>query len=898
MAALQRAAVAETLEEHLIDSKGFYQLPVGRLARSFSAAGAAVPDLIRSSGSPLPSDARAAHGFVELVGAGVLPAPWLALRSDSVTRLDHQIAKRPRLESSNEKASCERLKVFSAVGETLVKREARWKNLSRVKGMASPLLELPEGCVLVCREADAALFQAFSETHTVVGIPGESLFHEGMEVLISIRTAYGEGWLQGIRSFQAALEGARKETGKTPYVVVPELADAAERASVTALELLGAGWVPMGWRHETEKGSGIYLFRNVSFLDFWGGQLAIHDRRQRRLACAESFESRFAQDRVFLAFKGLNYTNSAGSEQNASSKWFVFPELPFNAFNVVVRLLPGLRLTVVGYRAGSPRTSEAGVFERVLRFRRAKETLDHRLSRDLVTKFIEWLLEERRPANILSVAPLEICDVLEAAESKIEAEQHLADSFGVPSDTPGDDFGALTGPFRLVWHLLLGLAERTEIPSVDQVAEEVLGVPSSALEHLKQKMPAATPVSAYSALRESDRVVKECLKEEDSNKKRNRQRYPLLKLNQQCLHMVAWTFYGILGVPMFLSEWLAKRCRFVAILPLDSPIIPGESKPTCRTRHVVGGWRSWEAYAYLFSSEATDGSVRIDVSPLLEHALLALQTTPLGWLVNKCSETNELILSLMRRRGYVSNFDLYSLPRRIRSPRDLLDSIDGRLLVRCLQSTADGSECMVKWVERVASDCQTLLGNCATESIERSEDPITNYLSVFRDVEGIVAAALDAARAQLGPSIPRVYLELELLRKHFQAEVNVRSNAREYNEGLGNRPAFGDAEDSACTRGGVLIEDRLRHLLEIPNIRISRVVDTLKVWEETEGQQFGESIDGLLADIDQEIEDDESRARATGDENLRRSRTETVVTLRRNLERLIEEMDLVRRSKR
>ncbi len=230
----------------------------------------------------------------------------------------------------------------------------------------------------------------------------------------------------------------------------------------------------------------------------------------------------------------------------------------------------------------------------------------------------------------------------------------------VPADAKTKDFGALSGPFRLLWELLLGLAERRDIPSLDAVAEEVLGVPASVLEDLKQKMPTATSVEAYLALRESDRMIVRCDGDEIPNKKRNRQRFPARKLTQQCLQMLAWILGGVLGVPAFLAEWLGKRVRFVAILPLDSPDGPNRTWPTCRNRFVVGGWRSWQAYAHLFRTEASDGSVCVDVSPLLEMALQSLRTTPIGWLANKCSETNELILSLMRRRGYVSNFDFGS----------------------------------------------------------------------------------------------------------------------------------------------------------------------------------------------------------------------------------------------
>lgn len=609
--------------------------------------------------------------------------------------------------------------------------------------------------------------------------------------------------------------------------------------------------------------------------------MSINDRRQRRLASAESFESEFPQDRIILAFAGLNYKCGDEGQPDSTSDWYVFPALPFNAFNAIARLLPGLRLTVIGYRAGSPQTSEAGVFERTLRYHANNQNMDHHLSGELVVCSIELLLDGKNQAGALKADPLDICDVLELAETDIKAKDNLSHLFDLPghADRSGN-FGSLSGPFRFLWKLLLGVCTRKHIPVLDDVAEEVLGVPPLISEHLQRTMPGTKPVAAYSALRETDRMVEKYLGNDQPNKARNRQRYPVLKLIQHCLHMLGWTFAGVLGVPEFLSQWLSKRCRFVAILPLDSPNGPSEGRATCRTRYTVGEWRSWEAYPYLFRPEGDEGCVRLDIKSLIEKASEALQDSPMGWLANKCSETSELVISLMRRRGYVSNFDFGSLPRR-HSLRDVLDRLDGRLLVRCLQSVPGGNEVMTKWVEDVLAACR-LLTNKLSQGLDKlPDDPIDNYLAILRDVEGIVAAALDAAREQCGVTVSHVYLDLELLRRHFRSEANVGSNAVEYKDSQGDTstsdPSKGGIASFDC---GTRIEDRLLHLLELPDIPISSVVQALKEWEENEGRRFGETIEGLLEDIESELDD---RAR-----NLRMK--DTAGVMRENLARLIKEI--------
>ncbi len=99
-------------------------------------------------------------------------------------------------------------------------------------------------------------------------------------------------------------------------------------------------------------------------------------------------------------------------------------------------------------------------------------------------------------------------------------------------------------------------------------------------------------------------------------------------------------------------------------------------------------------------------------------------------------------------------------------------------------------------------------------------------------------------------------------------------------------------EDSISSHEGGLIEDEIRHLLEIPEIPPARLVKALRIWEETEGKRFGETIEGLIDDFGQEIDDREKRVGAIGDEELRLSKTGTIGTMRRNLARLMEEINL------
>lgn len=903
MEALKRGAVSEILDEHLSRCSGLYQVPVAQLAKKFTAAGSAVPDLIRKSGVPLAAaPAAIPFAFIDLVGAGVLPVPWLALRTDSVKHLKHNFRKYALVsaESTIEKDICERLKHFNAVGAILTRNEARWKSsASKHKTCETP--NLPEECVILCRQPDVAEIGACFKEHEIVDLECESLFHVAMARLHAIRPKYGEGWLQGVNIFHSALEGIRKKTEKTPWVAVPVLTDAGARAATTAVELMGAGWLPVASPHETQRGSGVYLFRDVTFLNFWNGQLRIDDRREHRLASAESFESESPLDRVIIAFRGLGYKHAEERLSDAASKWFVFPLLPFNAFNVVARLLPGLRLTVIGYRAGSPRTSEAGVLERIVRYRSSKEDLDHPCSRALIARSIERLLDESNQARELKAGPLDICDALEAAEKDPDAEGHIIYLFNLPCHAEkSGNFDDLSGPFRFLWTLLLGVSTRKHISILDDVAEEVLRVPRSIPERLRKTMPGTNTVAAHAALQETDRMVERHLGNDQPNKARNRQRYPIPRLIQKCLHMFGWMYAGVLGVPELLAEWLSKRCRFVAILPLDCPNYPEKMIPTCRTRHAVGSWYSWEVYAHLFGAEETEGSVPIDVAPLLKKAEEALQASPYGWLANKCSEGNELVVSLMRRWGYVSNFDHGRSVRRCRSIRDLLDRHDGRLLVRCLQSLPGGNDIMAKWVGAIGEECRILntklsvSKNSPDNSTERElpEDPLDSYLGVFRDVEGIVAAALDTARTQRGANVPNIYLDLSLLKRHFWLEANIRSRAVEYRDSIGDTSACGKSKKGGIAgfSGSDRFEEYFIQLLANREPPMALLVGALKRWEEDEGQNFGETVDGLLADIDLDIAHRERGARAIDDELLQRSKIEKLETARKNLDRLRKEL--------
>jgi hypothetical protein len=820
VAALRSEAAAEILDEDLCLNTGFYTPPARRLARVLHVSGTRVPDMIRSAGSLIEGNGGSGIAFVDIVGAGVEPCPWLAMVSDDSERLGRLLRRNGREEGVNATRGCERTAVFATVQKALVQAERHWRSLveqSAAKGKVCP----PPGSLVVCRAEDLSNFTQLPAGCLLVALPCESLFVCAMATLWEVRAFFGEGWCQGIGQFRTGLEGARKKTAKAPGVVSEGAKNAAGKAATTNLEMVGMGWNSRGFAEngELRRGAGIHVFREVELLDFWRGELPFRDRRRLCLAGAQSFESTHAQDGVLVGFKRLRY------DSNDEGGWYLFPCFPHRGFHAIMRLLRGLRMTVIAYEAGHSRTSEAGVLESMLR-------------RQALGKDTEWTgavgphidrLLEGEPLLKKSVAPLDACDAMV-----------ISDNGARPNVNNGGSLGAA---FSLLWKMIAKVAVSPEIIDLRRVAVDVLGVPASVPDHLAKVMPGAGPSDALAAHRFVDHAVGGLDRQAEPPRRRNRERYSVATLVQQFLHLIGAAYGGRLAVPRILSEWAAKRFRFVAFIPLDSPS-PRRRRGLLPGRVAVGDWGSWQVYSRLFSTEAGPWRIRVDLNQLRNGVRRALSKT--GWLTNKISETNELVVSLMRQHDYLPNFDLADLPRRRRiTDRELVEALDGRLIVRCLQSLAGGPAMMRRWAQQHAAACRRLeeTGSVPGKADFREYDA-TEFLSVFRDVEGLVAAAFDFVRETAGNEVPKIYFCFDLLRSVFAPASRVRSAARMGMEGDDFRPS--EFEDEV---------DEIWSLLQVKDVPADKLMDALGQWEAVEGGAFEETAEDRLSDLEEEIDE-------------------------------------------
>jgi hypothetical protein len=190
----------------------------------------------------------------------------------------------------------------------------------------------------------------------------------------------------------------------------------------------------------------------------------------------------------------------------------------------------------------------------------------------------------------------------------------------------------------------------------------------------------------------------------------------------------------------------------------------------------VGDWESSTSYHKLFGSEEYEGAMPVELKPIIAAVRQALRpgnkTGRAGWFASKCSETNELVVHLMRSIGYVGNFHLERLPLNFHKMSDhqLVLQLDSRLLIRCIKSSSEGCQALSNWIARFGEEMERIL--LAETKRARKDDPHLGatesrslyLIQLLNDPEGLAAAAIEAFRGDQngeGNSASRVFFALD-----------------------------------------------------------------------------------------------------------------------------------------
>jgi hypothetical protein len=633
----------------------------------------------------------------------------------------------------------------------------------------------------------------------------------------------------------------------------------SEKSTLTSSEFFGFGWLPQCGVIE-KKNARIYVSKSSLFADLWSGELS-DDRASYSLAKSASFESNFAQDRVLLGFQRYNYQQPT-SDDKETKEWNLLPLLPPNAFSVLARLLPGIPWAVIGVSGGSSKTTPAGVLEGVIQFYDNQYKKRPEFATRLMGAQINHILEYGTTTIKRGCSPLDACATL--ARDKINQDE-IERVFRMPASSLRSRAraNALQKSLILLQSLLEKKANGSRASYVTRSILERFRLPTSVANLFEKNIPGATAEQMYQTMG----CMEESLGENHhQGEKRNRERYPLPRLFQQIMHMCAGLFQRRLATTGLLEEWLNKRFRFIVILPVDSalPVARNSgSQPSGSILH-PGDWYACRQYGRLFAEFPGEGHIPIPVDPLMELVRKALipgsKKHESGWLAAKCSETNELVVSLMLNLGFQGQFDLEKLPLEVAklSDLELLQKLDSRLLVRCVESVQRGA--LEEWIKGIAQDITNYIAGADLHG-----GRLPQLLDFLRDGEGLLSTAFDAARTFFPNPF---YLCLERLPEVFQAVER---------DNIGT-PGMQPPEYES--RGSQDTSDPLLDALAHTPFDEKSVLDYLHAWEDTEGQANGETIGDLVADTEQTI--CELKRKAVGNKDA----TAKATLLWENLQRL------------
>lgn len=773
-------------------------------------------------------------------------------------------------------------------------------------------------------------------------------------VFAPLRLHFGAGWLTNSANFFLQLESARKNKNESVGMVTARPASAdhspPEMAALATARLVSFGWLPLNWncraammgdaiaaplsgkaeqlRMLFDEGIRIFDLPRIPFKSMTS--LNVADQSELVDVAKLHFTSKSRNDRVLLAIEFIGYgkrkkkpgsktgrqkpTEGECEDDEVTGKYFLY-RLPLNAVSVIQTLLPWVRTTVISYSEAASATSRAGVLARLIR---------HYLIAPRTEGFRDQIIREIRsstypylPRHSVSLpgyerlqynTRIDLCGHIDALSENIIHS-------GSPSGSSRIDTGLNNKPNP--HQAVVSEAESSEsrvsppIREISELMPNLLPLGSSSAAKSMEETSEKQPEQVKKELSLLDREVRDNADEITRIQLTRTAHFRPLTLFRSILQFLHGAKHLRLEVPEFLQRWIGSMFRFVWVIPLEPMGAlhtcmenPRFRKPSaaddCSPESEPGFYRSSYAgspvsprvYPMLFSPTPCEFACEVNLERLLggsEH--IGLVNEEANWLLNRISQTNELMEKLRRNLGYSPDFEPSLTHGSPNARKRLLVSQPSETIIRLILLQDGGKEMLQAWsydlmhkihhILQEKSDrnpsahkTSTKAGN-ATDSNGRRNTRVTGdlelgepleQLRIFEDACGIATAALDCCRNKLAASLANggdetdtnltVFLLAGRLNRHFRPRVSHKSHGtQEYDDGRasGGRVAGSIRADNEIANIDVL----LIKCFKAPSFDLVKdiAVDLLRKWHEKEGQDLGEKPEDLLREIADEMFD-------------------------------------------
>ncbi len=563
----------------------------------------------------------------------------------------------------------------------------------------------------------------------------------------------------------------------------------------------------------------------------------------RREATWAGFESPHRSDRIALAiqFHGYGARGRATDSSSQQDKWFLTGPLHASAVGILRRLLPSVEISILGFSGCSPKTTKAGAFETLFDFYRknpdhaaARSELQHHVA-SLITK--GRLARGRGASNLALSSAFQLIGGEDKPTASAEDFPELDRLFDLAGGGKGNFRRAIVWSTLLIWKLLLLPGRRGFL-----------------------RKSRVNDVSAKAEVTDLQHHISDVFREDRDVQRSVGARFPILRLLKSIPLIALNARRGMLCLPDVLQDWIAGNFHFHFVVPLYH--VSPQVSPSRQSEPVFSDAdNAAKQFPALFSPLHQPETIAADCRPLLVAASESLGmgsgAQPRGWLTNRISETNEMLVYLAMQIGREATFPLSRLPFALdtRNPGSdknlslLLNTLDSRLILRCVLEKEGGEALISNW-------CSSLAERAIASLRPKKED--TGYLahdermdacfSFFRDEVGLAAAALDVLRlAQNGEQADDsrwvVYFQPSIIRQLFRPRAGYRTR--------GNQES---RESDAITMPSIYRDCGLKAKMLLGNLDVADLARIFLDWEKEEGLAHGEQAQDLLNDFVAELE--------------------------------------------
>ncbi len=664
------------------------------------------------------------------------------------------------------------------------------------------------GILVVCSEADLPSVRCHFDGSglEVWGIPNlAELF--GV-YLPSLQRSFGSGWLANVDLMAAAMKKAAA-TQRPPRIVLMNyedhsLRDPGSMGSALAMKMTAYGWLPdpqgavlnlfnraASGRIVKTVGGGytdgdisVYDLPRVNLPDEDHLGLSIHERLKESWL---QYQSNFREDRVVFAIEctllgkrkegkkrnnkipfnsddfdeldewedcdweddTFDFAEPKGRQKTSSTPRFrLVGSFHISALGIMRRLLPGLRIRMIGYTAAASSSTRSSKLERLSdQYDSCPGNIEAgaKLTREMLR--LRNLQAHKRPKR----SPVEECLDLDidsmrsnsACEENLPTEKKLTESNLLSLGLRAMLRRGRTGRGLQAFGLLL----------VGSFIRLAFGISKQTMANL-----VTHPPETAVARREVEMTLKKEVRissEEDPDVLRtSKAKHPLQTIYRDISLMFLNACASRLQLQSNVAEWICSNFRLVCLAPLDHmrPFVPEMRKISSDGRYLPESFQSYRAYSSLFGTEPVDGAIPVSLVDLLDTAGRSLDTGKKsgtrGWLANKISQTSELEIGMLTKCGHVGDFPFADLPRKFAETGNpaLLLHLDSRLIVRSIIAQAGGQDLLMNWCGSIPLAVKREHSRVGSNKGVLAFDP---FISIFRDCNGMAAAALDIFRKGL-----------------------------------------------------------------------------------------------------------------------------------------------------